>query len=295
MCDCGHYYDMNADIEHNIDRDMERFFVWARYVYWADVERQQYDDYEPKEGEPTTGLSFVLMAQWYAALWVSIEAWHESRMTDPAVEELLTDPAFESNVSLLRRFRNGVYHCQKTLTDERLIGFLAESSRTVPWANLVHLEFKRIVWEYAHASGYPEPIADRLASAIESAVGWIPSEIIEAMPYHAAREHREVTSMIMKSRDKSSPAAKDMLDAAEILLTVANCTTVKWSAQKRAMIDSLKRVAHGSKTSNDCSQREKEKRAAGNCQWGVRSVRPFSYGCGINIPVGTECRRSRSV
>ena len=134
---------MSSGLLYRLDeRDRERVLAWARYVFWADVECRQYEAYEALENEPVTGFSFVLMVQWYAALWVAIEGWRVCRLSDATVDELLNDSAFEPNMHLLRRFRNAVYHYQDTLTDDRLGGFLHEATNTVPWAFLVHSEFQ---------------------------------------------------------------------------------------------------------------------------------------------------------
>ncbi len=83
-------------------------------------ECQQYDAHEKAADEPTTGLGFVLMVQWYAALWVAIDGWRECPLSDDAVDELLTHAAFEHNLQLLRRFRNGVYHYQPVYGEDCL-------------------------------------------------------------------------------------------------------------------------------------------------------------------------------
>ena len=84
------------------------------------------------------------------------------------MDELLTDPAFERNVHLLRRFRNGVYHYQRDLLNERLLAFLREGEHTVPWAFLLHSEFKRVLWRLAHPPGIPLCVQDELAAMIRA-------------------------------------------------------------------------------------------------------------------------------
>jgi hypothetical protein len=122
--------------------DAQRVYAGARYVFLAEIECQQYDAYERAEDEPTFGRATVLMLQFYAALWVSVEGWRKCPLSDETVDELLTNAAFEENVQLLRRFRNGVYHYQPDLINERLLAFLHEGEHAVTWAFLLHDEFK---------------------------------------------------------------------------------------------------------------------------------------------------------
>ena len=133
--------------------DATRIYAWARYVFWTEVEGQQYGAYELPEDESPLGVASVLMLHFYSALWVAIEAWRECPLTDETIDELLTDPAFEKNVQLLRRFRNGVYHYQPDLINERVVAFFREGEHAATWAFLLHIEFKRVVWEMAHPPG----------------------------------------------------------------------------------------------------------------------------------------------
>ena len=108
--------------------DATRIYAWARYVFWTEVEGQQYGAYELAEDESPLGVGSVLMLHFYSALWVAIEAWRECPLTDETIDELLTDPAFEKNVQLLRRFRNGVYHYQPR-SDQRARGGVLSRGR----------------------------------------------------------------------------------------------------------------------------------------------------------------------
>lgn len=219
-----------------------RVLAWARYVFWADVERQQYDEYEPSADEPTTGLSFVLMAQWYAALWVSIEGWRSCPLSDSTVDELLNDAAFEPNLHLLRRFRNGVFHYQDALIDERLGGFFRESSKTIPWAFLVHSEFKRVIWEFIHSYSSNSVPVEGLIEDMRQIIGWLPNEIPEAAPFNAYRRYLEIANMILADGSRETPEAKNLLSLAKDFRSTADQSAADWSNYKRSMIVSLKRA-----------------------------------------------------
>lgn len=218
-----------------------RIYAWARYVFWADVECQQYDAYERPEDEQARGLGMVLMIQFYAALWVAVEGWQKCPMSDDTIDELLTDRAFEQNVQLLRRFRNGVYHYQSDLINERLLAFLREGEHAITWAFLLHDEFKKVVWEMAHPTGVTPELQRDLAEGICGIVGWLPTDIPEAAPHQAAECYREAAEMIMKHGSRDTSHARDLLDAGNHLQFVARESSAGWTQQKRAMIEALKK------------------------------------------------------
>jgi hypothetical protein len=222
------------------DQENAQIFAWARYVYWADVECQQYDAYEPPADEPAVGLQFVLMLKWYASLYVAIEGWSKCPLSDATVDELLRDPAFDHNLQLLRRFRNGVYHYQPELINDKLLGFLREATQTVAWAFLIHSEFKRVLWEFAHPPTFPPEKQTELVDLLRGIIGWLPNGLPEAAPHNALQQFREAMGRICRDGSQDTPHAKELLDAARDYLTVANQAAVGWAKPKRAMIDALK-------------------------------------------------------
>lgn len=227
-------------IYHFEANESEQIFAWARYVFWADVECRQYEAHEPAKEEPVFGLSLVLMIQWYAALWVAIEGWRACPLSDATIDELLTHAAFNRNIELLRRLRNGVYHYQQDLINERLLAFLRECEHTVPWAFLLHSEFKRVLWQVAHPQGVASNIQEEMAEVIQGIVGWLPSDIAEAAPHDAARRHREAAEMILKGGSRDTQHASDLLDAVKHLRSTAHQAEADWTKRKRALIESLK-------------------------------------------------------
>lgn len=234
---------------HHFNKDeSQRIFAWARYVYWSEVERKQYEGHEPADDEPTLGLTTVLMVQWYATLWVAVEGWRECPLSDETVDELLTDPAFEDNVQLLRRFRNGVYHYQPELINERLLAFFRQGEHAVTWAFLLHEEFMRVIWEITHPPGVTPTTQLELADAIRGIVGWLPTDIPEAAPHQAAHQHRESAEMILKAGGRDTPLAKDLLEATRQVVVAANQAAANWNQEKRAMIEALKQKRRGVST-----------------------------------------------
>lgn len=219
-----------------------RLYAWARYVYWAEVEYQQYAAHTAAEDEPVLGQTIPLLVQWYAAMWVAIEGWQECRelLPDTVVEELLTDPAFESNCALLRRCRNGVYHYQSDVLNHKLLGFVSKTELTFPWVFLVHDEFTRLAFEIAHPPGLPVGLQDEFATNARELIGWLPTDTVESHQRHAATKHREVAEMIVRAGNPDSPHAIALLKAVQELKQTADAAVLGWTSTKRAMIRCLK-------------------------------------------------------
>lgn len=58
--------------------------------------------------------SFLYMSYWYGGLYVVIEGWQRLKLSDDIIDNLL----ISSNVQLLKRYRNGVFHFQKEYIDK---------------------------------------------------------------------------------------------------------------------------------------------------------------------------------
>lgn len=75
------------------------------------------------------------MGLWYGSLYVVVEGWKEINLADPVVDELLASPYVE----LLKRYRHGVFHYQKTYHDNRFLDFMKPPD-TPEWINCLHDE-----------------------------------------------------------------------------------------------------------------------------------------------------------
>ena len=64
---------------------------------------------------------FSVQKVYYALLYVVIEGYTELKLSDKRIDELIAD---EAKVSLLRRFRNAVFHYQKEPLPEKELDFL---------------------------------------------------------------------------------------------------------------------------------------------------------------------------
>jgi hypothetical protein len=113
-----------------------------RYFIQADQMRQHFvetlrDGPAPFE-EMEHVYQWLYQGLWYASLYVVVEGWWQLKLKDPTVDELLTS----NYVDLLKRYRNGVFHYQKTYYDDRFVNFMRPSG-TPEWVNDLHAAFGR--------------------------------------------------------------------------------------------------------------------------------------------------------
>lgn len=131
-------------------------FALHRYFIQADEMRKLFLTMLSRgttEDDPTSIPRSIYMGLWYGSLSVVVEGWGKLKLSDPTIDTLLESPF----VSLLQRFRNGVFHYQPTYHDERFLDFMREED-TPEWVHTLHLEFGRyfLAW-----------FADRRAAAVE--------------------------------------------------------------------------------------------------------------------------------
>ena len=89
----------------------------------------------PSFFESKTGLA---MGLWLGTLYVVVEGWQATKLSDPTIDQLLTS----NHVSALRRFRNWLFHFQKRYLDERF-KILTKSPEVIDWAVTLMHEFER--------------------------------------------------------------------------------------------------------------------------------------------------------
>jgi hypothetical protein len=120
-----------------------------RYYIWANRMRTHFDDVIVKsELDKAAEIeSFLYMSYWYGGLYVVIEGWQELSLSDHTIDAMIQS----SNVQLLKRYRNGVFHFQKEYNDERFLAFMRDGHDTVQWVRSLNLEFGRYFLEYFRA------------------------------------------------------------------------------------------------------------------------------------------------
>jgi hypothetical protein len=92
-----------------------KIFSLHRYFIWS-IEMREHFQQMGKQFSPTpsffdnedAGRAFMYLSYWYAGLFVVCEGWQDLKLADSEIDGLLAS----SNLELLKRFRNGVYHFQ---------------------------------------------------------------------------------------------------------------------------------------------------------------------------------------
>ncbi|MEA1981327.1 MAG: hypothetical protein U9N54_10175 [candidate division Zixibacteria bacterium] len=153
----------------------EKFMCWARYLFWAEICRNRleslFDSSENSE-EISTNEFIAYSSQWYGSLYVVIEGWEKLELNDAMIDKLLIE--HENLIELLKRYRNGVFHFQTKLLDNRFIDFWKAKDNSYLWARLLHEEFIRYFSDYlASAPGDSEQKRE-IKNSIKEVIGWVP-------------------------------------------------------------------------------------------------------------------------
>lgn len=221
-----------------LSSDIEGFLSWARYLYWSDILYQRWYTFgqnaEAEEPSLCKWQSFALCAQWFASVWVVIEGWRETSLSDPVVGKLLD--TYPDYCELLRRFRNGIYHFQPDLFDPRLTTLPTSGEEPLMWVYALFYEFKRFFWEWAESNATTHEEKEALEELMYHAVGWKPTDILYARVEELKKLKHEAEHMISASDDRSSKEAKELLSA------IAHMEDVIRSTEKSPILNVLPRL-----------------------------------------------------
>ncbi|HUO76823.1 MAG TPA: hypothetical protein VMU21_04520 [Thermodesulfovibrionales bacterium] len=114
---------------YSVDKKtQEKMLSWGRYLFWAEILCQRFKDFIDSphdiENSVDSWTFFALMSQWYASLWVVIEGWQKLGFDDHAINDLIQQRSVFCD--LMKRYRNGVFHYQPRMIEERFLAFLRE-------------------------------------------------------------------------------------------------------------------------------------------------------------------------
>ena len=115
-----------------------------RYFIWANKMRTDFD-HLLKANNTTKHEHELYMSYWYAGLYIVIEGWKDLNMSDSIINKLLRNT---NNVELLRRYRNGVFHFQKTYFDKRFVGVWEQNRKFIDWVRELNRQFGRYFLEW---------------------------------------------------------------------------------------------------------------------------------------------------
>lgn len=162
-----------------LDKVVEQTFAFARYLSWAALLNNLFEAEMGAEPAPDDSEAvrkhewrwFGLMCYWYASFHVVIEAWDELQLSDPVIDRLLAHP--KNFRTLLRRYRNGVFHFQGSVIDARIIDFLQHGPAQVCWVRALHEELIRFCAEYLARCVAADQHAE-LRGGLEGIIHWYP-------------------------------------------------------------------------------------------------------------------------
>lgn len=226
----------------------QRLISWVRYLYWAETERVQFENWSNAQDDvrsPENQAAFIaLMSQWYASLWVVVEGWAEVPLSDRIIDNILQTRA--ELIQMLKRFRNGVFHFQSSVVDNRFLDFLTKAEDAVFLVNGLHHEFLRFLWELPDTCpGTPEQ-QSRLRSTMHEALGWWPKDIPQAHIEELRRTAAEAFALSYTGTDPSDEGSRDLRATAREAMLLADEALAElkggfsswcWDRQKEATQD----------------------------------------------------------
>lgn len=183
----------------------DKMLSWARYLFWAEILSRRFKEFMESlhdvDNDAKGWTFFALMSQWYASLWVVIEGWQELQFKDNVLNGLISNrPDY---CYLLKRYRNGVFHYQPRIIEERFLSFLREDEDLVVWIHNLHNEFLRFFWEWVDNFPGTESQQEEFFQSIIAIVGWVPTNILPAR---------------IKELEKLTQKAEDLLKTDNTLL-----------------------------------------------------------------------------
>jgi hypothetical protein len=131
---------------------LHRYFLWANRMR-AHLLQSGVPPTETLARRAWLQRAFPYAATWLGFLQVLTEGWAELRLDDATIDELMRSP----NVTLLRRFRNGAFHFQRTYYDARFLEFLRDPTEPLAWATTLHNAFGDWFLRRARALGIQMP------------------------------------------------------------------------------------------------------------------------------------------
>jgi hypothetical protein len=153
----------------------ERFIAWARYLFWAEINKNKleelFDSTDDSE-KISTGDFIAYSSLWYGSLFVVIEGWETLKLKDDTINDLIVE--HDDLKTLLRRYRNGVYHFQPKLLDNRFVAFGSSKDNSYLWAKLLHEEFVRYFSDCLAALPGDQVQKSEIKESIKGTIGWIP-------------------------------------------------------------------------------------------------------------------------
>jgi hypothetical protein len=213
----------------------EQLFAWLRYLYWADLAYRQWDQFA--EGAQINDKwidwwgFFARMSHFYAAEYVVIEGWRETGFTDAVIDEALN--RWPDILDLLRRYRNGVYHYQPKLIEQRFMGLLKEQESAMFFIRYLHSEFCRYYWSYINTFPCSPEQRCELRKIVLTVVGWLPDDLIEEKSSRLCKIADEAYRLV---QEDDSLQAKNLQDTASEARVIVQRQLMRYREMCRAFL-----------------------------------------------------------
>lgn len=194
------------------EAEIESFASWGRYLFWATLQKERFDSFmrEPSNDTEIVDIPrwFALVSHWYASLFVVIEGWRNLDLADNFIDALLSHRL--DYTDLLRRFRNAVYHFQPAIVNDRTTALLNTPDAAVHWADALHAEFCRYLWQWPERCSPSFDTAKALRAEIGDLLGWLPTDSLAARITSLEETVREVEGHLV--RDPASPQLRSIVE-----------------------------------------------------------------------------------
>jgi hypothetical protein len=125
------------------ENTLQRYYHWSFKMYCHFVDE--------RNSKGTGPDSWMYLSFWFASLSTTIEGWLELKLADPGIDPLL---AKTDCVALLKRYRNGVAHFQKSYWDARF-GEMISQPDTATWAEALTQAFGNYFSRRAVETNHP--------------------------------------------------------------------------------------------------------------------------------------------
>ncbi len=208
------------------EKVVEQTIAFTQYLSWADLLNTLFETEMANEPTPTDAEAvrkhhwrwFGLMCYWYASLHVVLEAWDELRFSDLVIDRLLAHP--KDFRTLLRRYRNGVFHFQNSVLDLKIIDLLQHGAAHVFWVRALHDELVRFLAEYLARWVVTDKQLSELRSGLEGSIHWYPyREAPDIESLERTLSHgRELLGRYSHDRSAQREEVERALESAEAIL-----------------------------------------------------------------------------
>jgi hypothetical protein len=220
---------------------LNQIFAYARYLSWADLQRRVFEEELSKEVPPSDLNAvrdhewrwFGLMCYWYSSLYVVIEAWGKLGFTDSIVDRLLSGP--KQFPSLLRRYRNAIFHYQESLIDPRFVELLEHGAEHVYWIRSLHYELVRSFAEHLDGLLGEGEGRTELLGAVERLVHWYPYKEAPGIASleDTLREGRDALAKYPSDQTQVRRELESTLEGAKLTLREGR---QKWAKMRAEML-----------------------------------------------------------